>query len=286
MAATRKRKGISSPVRWIGGKGTNYQWIISHFPEHRCYVESFGGGASVLLNKPPTKVEIYNDLDERLIALFDVLRHPELGKLLQAQLALTPYHESEFKRAWDSPPPEDQVEYARWVMIKLRMAFGGCGSRDQKPGFAFGKAVNQALSWSRKVDELDPVIDRLRRVTIMSRAAIDVIKRFDSADTLHYCDPPYVHDSRKSKRCYRFEMTDTDHEQLAEVLNNVQGKVVLSGYDCDLYKRLYKGWRQDHRVQKLACSKDKTQTRTETIWMNFQSAITIGHGYDTINVAR
>ncbi len=84
MKQARKRTGISSPVRWIGGKGTNYQWIISHFPEHRVYVESFGGGASVLLNKDPAKVEIYNDMDADLVAFFDALRDLQRGKLLQA----------------------------------------------------------------------------------------------------------------------------------------------------------------------------------------------------------
>ncbi len=268
MKQARKRSGISSPVRWIGGKGTNYQWIISHFPEHRVYVESFGGGASVLLNKDPAKVEIYNDMDADLVALFDVLRDPQRGKLLQLQLALTPFHEAEFHRAWSTDRPEDPIEYARWVMIRLRMAFGGGGSRGHKPGFAFGTSVNAALAWCNKVDELVPVIERLRRVTIMSRDAIDVIKRFDSIDTLHYCDPPYVMDTRTCK-AYRHEMTDDQHLQLGEVLNNVQGKVVLSGYDSPLYKKLYKGWRTDKREQLLQCSRDKTQRRVEMVWMNF-----------------
>lgn len=265
----RKPRGISSPVTWVGGKGTAYQWIIEHFPEHQCYVEPFGGGASVLFNKPRVKVEVYNDKDDHLIALFDILRDPVRGKLLQAQLALTPFHESEFHRAWESEMPADPIQAARWVMIRLRMSFGGAGCSGRKPGFSFGKAQNAGLTWSRKVDFLEDVIDRLRQVTIMSRDAVDVIRRFDGAQTLFYCDPPYVMDTRKSKKIYRHEMTDEQHEQLAEVLNSVQGKVVLSGYDGTLYQRLYKGWRKDQRVQKLTCSRDKTQTRTETVWMNF-----------------
>ncbi len=186
----RKRRGISSPVRWIGGKGTNYSWILSHFPEHKVYVEPFGGGASVLLNKPPVSVEVYNDLHEDLVHLFDTLRDRAKAMKLHAALLLTPYHESEFHRAWETSRPTEDVERARWTMIRLRMAFGGCGSRDAKPGFAFGKSVNCALSWSRKIDDLEPIVDRLRRVTIMSRDAIDVIKKFDTPQTLHYCDPP------------------------------------------------------------------------------------------------
>ncbi len=125
------------------------------------------------------------------------------------------------------------------------------------PGFAFGKTVNASLAFKRKVDELHAITERLRSVTIMSRDAMDVIKRFDSAKTLHYVDPPYVMATRKDAKAYRHEVDDAYHEQLAELLNSVAGKVVLSGYQSDLYKRLYKGWRIDRRVQKLGCSRDK-----------------------------
>lgn len=265
----RKRSGISSPVRWIGGKGSNYQWVISHFPEHHVYVESFGGGASVLLNKPQSRNEIYNDLNCDLFHLFEVLREPRKAKVLREKLRLTLFHEAEFKRCWREPLPEDQIERARRIMIKLRMAFGGAGSRDAMPGFAFGKSINASLAFARKVDDLMEVTERLRQVTIMSRDARDVIKRFDSAETLHYCDPPYVLSSRKDAKCYRHEMTDQDHIELAELLNSVQGKVVLSGYANDLYTELYKGWRTSTRTQLLQCSRDKTQKREEVLWMNW-----------------
>ncbi len=154
-------------------------------------------------------------------------------------------------------------------MIRMRMAFGGNGARDSSPGFAFGKTINSSLAFRRKVDELLDVSDRLRNVTIMSRDARDVITRFDSKETLIYCDPPYVHESRKDARAYRHEMNDEDHEQLAELLNNVKGKVALSGYDCKLYTKLYKGWRTERRTQMLQCSRDKTQSREEVLWMNY-----------------
>ncbi len=103
----------------------------------------------------------------------------------------------------------------------------------------------------------------------MSRDALDVIKKFDTKETLHYLDPPYVAETRKEPKLYKYEMTDEQHEQLGQLLNQVKGKVILSGYDSPLYAKLYKGWRVDRRVQKLNCSRDKSQSRTEVVWMNW-----------------
>ncbi len=79
---------IRPPVKWHGGKHYLWRRIVEQFPPHHTYVEPFGGCASVLLNKPLAKVEIYNDLDERITRLFRVLR--DQGQELQRLLALTP----------------------------------------------------------------------------------------------------------------------------------------------------------------------------------------------------
>jgi DNA adenine methylase len=244
---------------------------LSHFPPHRVYVEPFGGGASVLLNKAPSPVEIYNDRDRRLVDLFSVLRSAPAAASLQHLLRLTPYHEAEYGDAWKQPLSPSQVERARLAFVQLRMSFGGCGARGRNSGFAFAR-TNFAATVANVVESLAAYTFRLRRVMVMSRDAADVIRRFDCADALIYCDPPYVLSTRKTgpKGDYQHEMSDADHERLALTLRGCQGKVIVSGYPSPLYARLYRGWRTADREQCLSISRGKSgQKRTERVWMNF-----------------
>jgi len=111
-------------------------------------------------------------------------------------------------------------------------------------------------------------------VQIENKPAIKVIRRYDSKETLFYCDPPYLHDSRGDANAYANEMTDEQHSELAEVLRNVKGKVALSGYHCKLMDKLYGDWRRVECKEKVIHSV-KT-TRKEVLWINFDLEETAG----------
>ncbi len=264
-----RQRRLVSPIVWLGGKGRNWQWVVSHFPAHRIYVEPFGGGASVLLNKAEVEVEVYNDLDKRVYHLFSMLRSKRNCHALIRQLRLTPYHEYEYELAWQGIYSEDPIERARQIFVQLRMAFGGLGSRGQKPGFGFGKTSSKSRGHVSCIEQLVHVVERLRRVTVMCRCGIDVIQRFDDRDALHYCDPPYVSSTRSQGAGYVHEMSDETHRKLAMTLHRAKGEVILSGYRSELYDELYSDWRQVTRCQALSCSRQKGSRRTEVLWMNF-----------------
>jgi DNA adenine methylase len=119
-------------------------------------------------------------------------------------------------------------------------------------------------------DELPRIIERLRRVQMLCRPALDVIRDWDSPDTLYYLDPPYLAETRSSKKVYAVEMTDQDHRELSAVLAGVQGKVVLSGYPSTLYDELYAGWRTvESEIANHAAGGATKARKIEKLWMNW-----------------
>lgn len=258
----------SRPVlRWHGGKWRLAPWIISTFPPHQVYVEPFGGAASVLLQKQRAYAEVYNDLDEDVVNLFRVLRSDN-AEDLRAALTLTPYSRVEFESAYSDTA--DPVERARRTIVRAFMGFGAHGALGMSTGFRADckrAGSTPAGDWRGFPDALSEIIKRLSGVTIESRPALDVIHAHDGHDTLFYLDPPYLHETRspRHRNNYRHEMTDNDHRDLLAALRGLRGRVVMSGYESDMYADALPGWR---RIQRESFA-DGARKRTEVLWLNF-----------------
>lgn len=258
-------------LRYHGGKWRLAEWLISHFPPHNVYVEPFGGAASVLLQKPRCYAEVYNDLDGDIVNVFRVLQCHEKRALLIDKLRFTPYARAEFNLAWEQT--DDPVESARRVIIRAQMGFGSAGATKCSTGFRRDterRYTTAMQDWVRYPDCLPPIINRMMGVQLETRPALDVIRTNDSVGTLFYVDPPYLHDTRVmdgSTRYYRHEMTNADHVELLDRLNQVQGMVVLNGYPSELYENALQGWRRVEK-QSRASAWRGTSMRTEVIWLN------------------
>jgi len=236
-------------------------WIISFFPAHRIYVEPFGGGASVLLRKPRSRAEVYNDLDGEIVNLFRVAR--DRGDDLRRALELTPFAREEFVASYE--PSEDPLEQARRTVVRAFMGFGS-NSHNRATGFRSNSnrsGTTPAMDWRHYPGEFGAIIERLQGVVIENREALEVIQIHDSPATLHYVDPPYLPETRDAGADYRFEMDEAGHVRLAGVLRSLDGAVVVSGYPSRLYDDLYAGWT---RAERRALA-DGAAPRTEVLWM-------------------
>jgi len=270
-------------LRYHGGKWRLAPWVISHFPPHRVYVEPFGGAASVLMRKPRSYAEVYNDLDGEVVNVFRVLRDPVLSSELETLLCLTPFSRVEFESAYEVATEQlSEVERARRTIVKAFMGFGSNAIHAGKPrgmrtrastwGHDTGFRANShrsgttpAHDWSRYPVHIHVFRDRLAGVVLEHRKAIECILQHDRADTLHYADPPYVMSTRSDpQKDYLHELTDDDHRDLAELLHSVTGMVVLSGYRSSLYDELYGTWER-YDIKAFA---DGARERTECLWLS------------------
>jgi DNA adenine methylase len=214
-------------------------------------------------------------MEGEVVNFFRVLR--DNGDELIRKLELTPYSREEFYYACHEEA-QDPVERARRFLIRILQGPNSQNGNLRLNGWmrrmsASCKGMVRGCSqWMSCVDRLQFVRDRLMRVQIENRPAIDVIERYDSSETLFYCDPPYPMESRASGEKYCFEMDDRDHQELAEVLHSVKGKVAISGYRCPLMDKLYKGWlRHDARPKIPASSANKSKIqRQECLWTNYE----------------
>lgn len=261
------RMNVTRPaLRYHGGKWMLAPWILSHFPEHKIYTESFGGGASVLLRKKRTYDEVYNDLDGEIVNLFRVLRNPSQARELTRLVTLTPYAREEFEVSYISDG--DPIEQARRTVVRAAMGFGSHAASGQKTGFRTGlrsSGTSASHDWMHYPPVLESVAARLRGVTIENRQAVEVLRFYDTARALHFVDPPYPHDTRGSGAWYRHEMTNDDHRELADTLHGLKGMIVLSGYACDLYDlELYADWQ---RITKDTHA-DGARDRVEVLWIS------------------
>ena len=262
---------ITRPImRYHGGKFRLASWIMSFFPEHKAYVEPFGGAAGVLLQKERSYAEVYNDLDNEIVNVFRVLQDDQAKSKLIEKLKLTPYAREEFNLA--QTQSDCPIEQARRTLIRAYMGFGSAGACVQKTGFRIDSGRNYATAfhiWSELFSYIDDFADRFKGVLIENRDACKVIENHDRADTLFFIDPPYLHQTRvmTGNRYYRHEMTDLDHEALIQKLNEVTGMVVLSGYESDLYKSNLSGW-EVHKTSSRIAANRGTKLRTEVVWLN------------------
>lgn len=269
----RKKSGRLVAFGWYGGKFNHLRWLLPLLPECHHYCEPFAGSGAVLLNREPSPVETYNDIDGEVVNFFRVLRD-QPDQLIRA-IGLTPFAREEFHRAVECDPTKlSDVERARLFYVRARQARTGLAQTATLGRWANCKNTSRAgmsgavSRWLGAVDSLPGIAERLLRVQIENRPALDVIKLYDSPETLFYCDPPYLHSTRGDDRAYAFEMDEEEHKELAEVLRRCKGMVAISGYRNELMDHLYDGWfRFDAPVKKTHSVKE---LRQECLWMNYE----------------
>ena len=249
-------------LKYPGAKWKIADWVISHFPEHKVYCEPFFGSGAVFFKKEPSYIETINDVDGNIVNLFRVCR--EQPEALARAMELTPFAREEFVDCYDMTVG-DAVERARRTLVRYHQSFGTTNSskKSWRNVQTYG-GPRCATMWNYLPETIIECCQRLKDAQIENIDAIELIKRYNSPNTLLYCDPPYLQRLRK-KNMYAHEFSEERHVELLGVLKQSNSMVVLSGYDDELYNDTLKGWRtaQKDTIAQMGLH------RTEKIWMNF-----------------
>ena len=264
-------------LRYYGGKWKIADWIISFFPDHRCYVEPFGGAASVLLRKKPSRIEVYNDASDEIVNLFRVLRDHDQAAELRRLLDLTPWSRSEWLASYELSP--DPIEQARRTVVLASMSHNPSKALTRKSnGWRSASSGYHRLpaDFQNYTACLHELTARLKTVMIEHRDAVAELSQHDSSATLHYVDPPYIGNLRADTRnTYQHELWSIDeHRALAEFLHTLKGYVILSGYESPEYSDWYegRGWKTFSTMATTGAAMRGKSSRMEIVWLNPRAA--------------
>lgn len=255
-------------IKIHGGKWYLADWIISLFPanyKEMVYCEPFLGGGSVLLKKEKSREEFLYDLDFNLIKLWeDVQQIPEY---FEDRLRELSYSKETFLNR------NNIKTYVKGlaIYIKYRMSRGGMGKTFSWSDRLRGGKPGDVNAWENSINNIKNVSDRIIKCHFNIGNALDVLE-FTDID-LFYLDPPYLPETRISKNVYDYEMTKQEHEIMLKKcikFNPYQTKILISGYDNDMYNSYLSNWKKfTKEIANHSSQSKKKKTKTECIWRNF-----------------
>lgn len=257
---------MNNVLKYPGSKWNIARHLAEHIPPHNSYVEPYFGSGAVLFTKAPSAIETVNDLDGDVVNLFRCIQQD--SERLARLVMTTPFSREVYDRQFE-PNNTCASRYQKAAGFLVRM-WQAHGSRNDgyKAGWKYdihGRERAYSLwNWYRLPEWIIEIAERLRHVQIENRPALDVIQRFGHTDVFMYLDPPYLFGTRNRKQ-YQCEMTDADHEELLRAILQSRAKIMVSGYESEMYNEYLQGWHKEH----FASCAEQGKPRQETVWMNY-----------------
>jgi DNA adenine methylase len=264
------RTAERTPLTYYGGKQQLAAQIVARMPAHRVYLEPFCGGAAVLFAKRRAQRETLNDSDERVIRFWRAVR--ERPDELAAVVAATPYSRAEWRASRELA--DDDVECARRLLVEIDQSFSRSRSSWSVPCIGDGRGRWQPGSWENLPSKILAAVERLSGVALEHGDALKMIPRWDRADAVIYCDPPYAGEFRREpSKGYRHDDAEALWPQLVDVLLGVKhAAVILSGYPTEHADPLVlAGWRVERLRRKRtvqARSGESLGIAPELLWLS------------------
>lgn len=226
-------------IPWIGGKGRLVDWIMARMPQHTCYVEAFCGAAALYFAKPPSEVEVLNDINNELVNMYRVIKcHPE-EFIRQFKWIITSRQQYEWEQAKVPDTLTDIQRAARFYYLQ-KLAFGG-----RVDGQSFGIATTSPPRFNifRIEEDLSQAHARLFNTYVENMTWDEVVRRYDRPHTLCYLDPPYW-----KTEGYGVEWTFDNYELMAQLAREIQGMMIISVNDIPEMREVFEGLNMDSKA--------------------------------------
>lgn len=263
-------KKLKPPISYYGGKQRLASKIVKYLPKHTVYVEPFCGGAAVFFAKPLPRTnnshhyrECLNDLDGQLINFYRVMQSTD-RRFLLPQIMNTAYSREEYELAQFICNAIDgeytSIERAWGYYVNLGMSFAN------KYGGGWSVSVyshNSAATWENRKRHILKTAYRLKGVAFECKDALDVIRQWDSPQTLFYCDPPYIN----AEQGYKYTYSVDQYRELVSVLRRIKGSFVLSGYDNPYVPLNWPVIKFNARMSAANGCRRKDTARIECLWV-------------------
>lgn len=266
---------------YYGSKFSYLQWLLPLLPECKSFVDTFGGSAAVIINRKPSDIETFNDINGRIVNLFEVLR--VRGQELIDALYLTPYSRGEYKGAWDDDGV-DPIERARRFFIRTQQSMWAAGAQEEMKGWASSvndsrvQVSEKVRKWRNSIEGLPAVIERFRAIQIECKDFRYIMQKYDTPETLFYLDSPY-HKTFRSSTNYEFDFKDQDFHDLHHYASRVKGKVAISGYNDPFMLQLFRDFEFTKGPERQTARKSNTDQKKqdrykqevcECLWTNYK----------------
>lgn len=265
---------------YYGGKQEqlkNLLAVVESIP-HKQWVEAACGAANLTLAKEPAGVETINDIDDRLVCLFQTVR--DAPAWLSKQIAATPFSRKVFEKCCAVAADENETPTRRGyaALVAMRQSFSASPGRTWClcKNHSRRRMASSISRWLPLSDDIAQVANRLRTVQIECMDVAALITKYDSPTTLFYIDLPYPHSTRRVKTGYKHECSDDDHKRMLKAVIRAKGKFIISGYGCELYDKVLtegRGWERDARSVTCRSAVTPTgmvhhdKTREEVLWI-------------------
>ena len=257
---------MNNVLRYPGSKWNIVRQLVDLIPPHHSYVEPYFGSGAVLFNKQPSAIETVNDLDGDVINLFRCIQQD--SERLARLVLTTPYSREEYDRQFETDNTcASRYQRAAGFLIQCWQGYGfRIGSKVGWRNDVHSRERAYALwNWYRLPEWIVEIAERLRKVQIENRPALEVIQRFNYPNVFMYLDPPYLLGLRNGKQ-YKHEMPDPDHEELLQTIVQSKAKIMISGYESELYNEYLRGWNKEYFT---SCA-EQGKPRQEVVWMNYE----------------